>query len=323
MKRYLFVLLGISMGFLLVSCENDESSSTGFDSDWSRSSENPVLRDLIPTENYQAASDPHVFYDEAGALNMIYTGDVDGVASIKLAKSMNFTDWQKQNELLFEIGPSGKDVNKETAFYRRASNGKHQIYYIGYADEASYQSEVYLAEADELTGPYIQMEFPVVPRGNLAGKEVYLITSPSVVEHQGQLYIIFIGWNDSPNEVTEVWVIGAISKDEGHTWEEYQLVDTRIGMEGQVTKIGDNEFVAVRTGEFDDKEAIFHATAAHPFGPWEESPGPILVQEDPTLEKDEIIAPQITIDQTTGDQYLYYTGADYQVGWWIMMARLN
>ena len=308
--------------FTLTSCENDNSvSKDELISEWNRVSENPVFRDIIPTENYQVASDPHVFYDETGLLKMIYTGDVEGVASIKLADGSSLTSWEEQNELLSKVGPSGKDISKETAFYRKTSSGKHQIYYIGYADENSYQSEIYLAEADELEGPYTQMEKPVVPRGSLAGKNVYLITSPSVVEYQEKLYMVFLGWNNSPDEVTEVWVIGATSTDEGYSWSDYQIVDTRIGMEGQITKISENEFVSVRTGSFKDKEAIYYARASHPFGPWEELPDPILIQQEPSLEKDEIIAPQITIDPVTGDEYLYYTGADYEIGWWIMLAK--
>lgn len=323
--KYLSILLAIPIGIsVFISCDEDESTPTnGFTSDWTRSSENPVFRDLIPSENYQAASDPHVFYDESGLLKMIYTGDVGGVASIKLAEGTSLTDWEKKSDLLFEAGPSGKDINKETAFYRKTPSGKHQIYYIGYADEESYQSELYLAEADELSGPYTQMENPVVSRGKLAGKEVYLITSPSLVKHQGKLYMSFLGWNNSPEDVTEVWVIGAISTDEGHTWTNFQIVDTRIGMEGQVTKVTENEFISVRTGSFGNKEAIFYAQSSHPFGPWTELQDPILVQQNSSFEKDEIIAPQITIDPKTGNEYLFYTGADYQVGWWIMLAKKN
>lgn len=150
---------------------------------------------------------------------------------------------------------------------------------------------------------------------------MYCMTSPSVVEHQDLLYLTFIGWDASPDEVTEVWVIGATSSDEGRTWSDFQRVDTRIGMEGQVTKTPDGYFIAVRTGDYKDQEAIFYATSTHPFGPWVENEDPILVQGGPPYEKDEIIAPQITIAPLTNQQYLYYTGVDYQTGWWIMLAR--
>jgi len=146
------------------------------------------------------------------------------------------------------------------------------------------------------------------------------MTLPSVVEHEGLHYMTFIGWNAAPNEVSEVWVIGATSSDDGKTWSDLQLVDTRILMEGQVTKAPNNTFVAVRTGTHQNKEAIFYATATHPFGPWTEEQQPILSQTDTILEKDEIIAPQITYDQQTNEQQLFYTGADHSKGWWMMLA---
>ena len=304
------------------SCATNNSDSSIHDKvEWERNSGNPILRDVIANINYEVASDPHVFRDESDNLKMIYTGDNNDHPSIKMASGSSVNDWQIQTTLLNEVGPSGKDINKETAFYRRTPEGKHQIYYIGYEDEETYQSEIYLAEADQVEGPYTQFAEPVVPRGNIAGENVYLITSPSVVEHEGILYMTFIGWNASPNEVTEVWVIGTTSANQGHTWSGFQKVDARIGMEGQLTKIADGEFVAVRTGEYKNGEAIFYATANHPFGPWREQSEPVLVQADPSLEKDEIIAPQIFYDKSNNKQYLYYTGADHQKGWWIMLAE--
>ncbi|MGD1848322.1 MAG: hypothetical protein ACFB10_23255, partial [Salibacteraceae bacterium] len=165
---------------------------------WVRSENNPVLRDLIPNENYQVASDPHVFYDAAGNLSMIYTGDANGVASIKLARATTPDQWTPERTLLSQVGPSGNDIYKETAFYFHAPNGKHQIYYIGYPEEATYEASIYLAEADALEGPYTQLDNPVVARGALANRQVYLITSPSVVAHDGRLYLCFLGWNAAP-----------------------------------------------------------------------------------------------------------------------------
>jgi len=322
MKACLVYTLGLVVAVGALAC-SDESPAGGDElaSGWVRSDENPVFRDIIPTENYQVASDPHVFYDDSGQLYMVYTGDDSGVASIKLAQGNSLTQWEVLGTLLAEVGPSGNDIEKETAFYRKTADGKHQLYYIGYPDGETYQSEIYLAEADELAGSYTQLDDPVVARGILGDRDVYSITSPSVVEYQGQLYMSFLGWNNSPEAVTEVWVIGATSTNGGYTWTDYSVVSTPIGMEGQVTKINDTTFVAVRTGSLGSKEAIYYAQAAHPFGPWEVTTDPILVQQEPTLEKDEIIAPQITVDPVTEEQYLYYTGADHQTGWWVMLAQ--
>jgi hypothetical protein len=312
--RTLFLCL-----IVISSCKKEDNKITNI---WVRFDKNPIFRDTVlnVAYNYEVASDAHVFLDENSSLKMIYTGDVNEKVSIKLASGNSWSDWKKAKTLIHEPNSAGTDVFKETAFYRKSSTGKHQIFYIGYEKEETYESQIFLAEADSLNGEYYQYPQPVVQRGMIAGKNVYCITSPSIVEHEGELYMVFIGWNAKPNEVTEVWIIGAKSTDDGLNWHEFQLVDTRIGMEGQLTKISDGNFVAVRTSEYKDKEAIFYATASHPFGPWYETSEPILIQDATPYEKDEIIAAQITIDVISGKQYLYYTGADYQKGYWIMMA---
>lgn len=316
--KYLFFALVV-----FLSCEKEnEPDPDNLSNGWIRFGNNPVFRDTVLNVpyDYEVASDAHVFFDENSSLKMIYTGDVNEIVSIKIATGNSWTDWEKVKPLLYEPNSAGTDICKETAFYRKSSTGKHQIYYIGYVNEATYESQIFLAESDALTGEYYQYPQPLIPKGIIAGKNVYCITSPSIMEHEGELYIVFIGWNAHPNEVTEVWMIGAKSTDEGHTWTDFQLVDTPIGMEGQVTKTPDGSFILVSTGDYENKEALFYATANHPFGPWNADSEPILKQAGAPLEKDEIIAAQITIDESTGEQYLYYTGADYQKGYWIMLA---
>lgn len=301
-------------------CKKDEAD---FSSDgWQRDGSGPVYRDEVTgvDYDYEIASDPHVFYAEDSTLHMIYTGDVNEKVAIKLASGASWTGWTKARTLLSTPNSAGTDAYKETSFYRRSATGKHQIYYIGYADEESYQSQIFLAEADSLTGQFVQNVQPVVPRGTIAGKSVYCMTSPSIVEHDSLLYMVFIGWDNSPTKVKEVWLLGATSTDDGHTWSNFQNVTTPIGMEGQLTKTPDGDFVAVRTGEYKRGEAIYYARAAHPFGPWVQNEAPILIQMGAPYEKDEITAAQITYDIQTGKQYLFYTGAHHRKGYWIMLA---
>ncbi len=317
MKR-IVKLLFLSL-IILNSCDENENTITD---SWERYIRNPVFRDTVlnVSYEYEIASDAHVFFDEHSSLKMIYTGEIDEKVSIKLATGSSWSNWTKEKDLLYKPNATGSDTYKETPFYRKSTSGKHQIYYIGYNNEYTYEAQIFLAESDSLTGEYYQYPQPIVPKGMIAGKNVYCITSPSILNYEGNLHIVFIGWNAPPNEVTEVWILGAKSTDEGHSWSDFQLVDTKIGMEGQVTKTPDGNFVAVRTGEYMNKEAIFYSTSSHPFGPWTESKEPILIQAGAPYEKDEIIAAQITIDINTGKQYLFYTGADYQKGYWIMMA---
>ncbi|TVQ91168.1 MAG: hypothetical protein EA393_04905 [Bacteroidetes bacterium] len=305
---------------LFSSCETDTDMPINLPGQWKRHPDNPVYRDHIPEQNYEVASDPHVFFDEKGQLYMIYTGDVNGYPGIKLAKGKSWSEWEYKADLVYETGPSGWDIHKETAFYRLASSGKHQIYYIGYPNEENYESQLFLAEADEITGPYVQHSEPIITIGLLAGKPVHLITSPSVVEHDDQLYLTFLAW-DGFQDVTMVWVMGAVSHDDGATWDDIQEVNVPIGMEGQVTRMPDGSFCAVRTAAYQNVEAIWFSMALHPFGPWEEQDQPILVQEGAPWEVNEVIAPQITVNPDNEQMYLYYTGADYQKGWWVMLAE--
>ncbi|GAB5539887.1 MAG: hypothetical protein Salg2KO_19900 [Salibacteraceae bacterium] len=291
------------------------------DFEWVRYENNPVYRDHIEEEAYQSASDAHVFFDQKDELKMIYSGDHGGNSSIKLATGKSWTSWESESTLLGnERSADGLDINKETAFYRLSESGKHQIYYIGSEENTSYRAPIYLAEADDLEGPYTISSGPVVSSGNIAGHDVYCMTSPSVVMHDSLLHLVFIGWNASPSEVSEVWVLGATSDDDGHTWTNFQEVETPIGMEGQLTQTDDGKYIAVYTTEYEKREGIYYATGDHPFGPFQEEVNPIIVQNRAKLERNEIIAPQIIIDPETGEEHLYYTGAWHVRGWWIMMA---
>ena len=76
------------------------------------------------------------------------------------------------------------------------------------------------------------------------------------------------------------------------------------------------ELQMIYSGDVNGKSSIKLAKGES----WTEQEAPILVLEGPPYERDEIIAPQLTIDPVTEKQYLYYTGADYQTGWWVMLA---
>ncbi len=147
------------------------------------------------------------------------------------------------------------------------------------------------------------------------------MTSPSIMEHEGELLISFLGWDNSPSKVKRVWVLGAVSNDDGHTWSNFEIVDSPIGMEGQITKDPNGNYVAVRTDVFKSKEAVYYSTSEHPHGPWSENDEIIIVQDDSELEIDEVIAPAIVFDPFTGKELLFYTGADYSLGWWMMLAE--
>ncbi len=133
---------------------------------WQRHGD-PVLRDPIPGGRYEVAAEPHVFRTQDGMLHMVYTGPHPGndYVSIKLATATSHTEWSSGSVLLEDSNSGDLDLNKETAFYRLANSGKHQIYYIGYADEKTYESQIFMASADTLEGPYSLPTAPIIPTG--------------------------------------------------------------------------------------------------------------------------------------------------------------
>ncbi len=293
-------------------------------SQWQRHPKNPVFRDPMP--GYEVAADPHVFHDQSGALWVIYTGDHEGHASIKMGKGNAYDIWSKVTTVLPGSSiPSGDDPGKETAFYRyEIETEKHQIYYIAYPDgdtDDGYESSIYLAEADEIEGPYTMSDTPIIERGHLADEDVYLMTSPSVVEYDGELYLSFLAWDNAPNKVTAVWVMGAVSDDQGANWGAFRKIEAPIGMEGQITKGPDGLFYAVSSQDHGATRAIFLSRSARPFESYTALTEPILIRTDAGLEKHEANAPQLTFNPISRRAYLYYHGADYASGYWMMVAQ--
>ena len=280
----------------------------------------PILRDKIAAESYEVASDPHVFLTANNRLRMVYSGDSGGIISIKLARSDGWNRWQAGPVLVGPKQGSRKARNKETPFYRRAKNGEHQIFFIGYADQTTYRSQVFLAVADRLTGPYRVRRRPVIPIGRIGGQSVMTITSPGVVEHEGKLFMTFVAWDHFRN-VTRVWSMGAVSNDDGYTWKKIRKIKAPVTMEGQIAKTPDGQFLSVRNGEHRGSEAIFLGCAKHPFGPYHELKAPIITKSGGKWDRDEITAPQITFDPKSGAAHLFYTGARSSKGWWVLHAK--
>ncbi|WP_425041143.1 hypothetical protein [Primorskyibacter sp. S187A] len=308
--RLLSCLSAFCMATTAVACELPAFERVG----------GPVFRDQIPSENYQAAADAHIFARPGGGYAMIYSGDDSGHSSIKMAVSDDRVNWRPAGTM---VGPSAghrAPIEKETSFYFRTASGEHQIYFIGYADGNTYESEIYMATSGSYNGPYTVRPEPIVRLGRMDGKPVKVITSPSIVEHNGVLHMAFLGWNGFHN-VSAVWTFGTTSPDNGRSWENLREVNVPIGMEGQITRTPQGQYVAVATREHRGKEAIFAGCANHPFGPYQTLRQPILAQAGPPHETDEIIAPQLFYPPGASRPELFYTGAQYDTGWWIMKAR--
>jgi len=318
----------IAIGFLMTGCGGDRTGgSTGNDGSihfeylqsWQRHSV-PVLQDPEPRGGFEVAADPHVFRNQNGALHMIYTGPhpSNDYATIKLATASSYTDWTVDSVLLAGSNSGNLDLNKETSFYRLADSGKHQIYYIGYEDENVYASQIFVAEADTLKGPYILPNNPIIPTGMQAEHEVVAMTSPSIVEYEEKLYMVYCAWDAFPNP-TAVWVHGATSDDDGQTWDVVGEVLVPTCMEGSFTSGPDGFFYAVaQTG---NGFTFSIGRSEQPFGPYDMLSDPVMTLAGVPWEVDEMNTPQLFFEGDTA--YLYYTGANYLKGWWTMLATAD
>lgn len=286
---------------------------------WQRH-DGPVFRDKIMFGLYEVASDAQVFVTQTGQRAMIYSGDDNDQQGIKLALGSSWTDWKEWGVLL---GPSVQPNairSKETPFYHRVAPNDHRIYFIGYADETTYESQIYMAQAPALTGPWEITPEPVIRRGMTAGRDVKVITSPSVIAQDDGLLMAWLGW-DGFEDVTEVWTFTATSDLDGKTWSDITQTHVPIGMEGQITRRPDGGYVSFATRETDSGvEGIFASCAETAQGPWTDQPEPILMLANDGWEVDEIIAPAIVYDPQTEAPYLYYTAAEHSRGWRIMLA---
>lgn len=317
MKSWFYFSLLLLLIPVCSGCNKEEVPST----DWERY-DVPVFRDFYSDDKMQTAGEGHIFYYDS-LRYMAYTGKSDGIHDIKLAFGQTWIDWDTAGTLLSTNGASGKDIEKGTPYYRLTNDSTHQIYYIGYPYSETYEAEIYLAEAENLRGPYTHVSGPLISRGLIEGKWIHCLTSPSVVAHDSLLYMVFVGWNSIPSKTSVVWTFGATSDDGGHTWKNYQEVDCPLGVSGKITKGPDDKFHAVGTSYHDDGYKIYYAHADHPFGPWTKDTLAILTQAGKPFETDEIMASQIAFDPIYGiygPRRLYYTGVNREKGKWMMMA---
>lgn len=288
--------------------------------DWTRV-EGRVLYDVV--EGYPSAADAHVFRDDSGELTAIYSGadpNEPEYSAIKFARGSEPAVWELGGALLNGTDAPVGQLHKETSFYRRASDGTHQIYYIAYDDEETYRSQIFRAESAELEGPYtVQLE-PSIARGLQGENDIQVMTSPSIVESDGTLYMFYCAWSHfEGNDDLQVWVHGATSDDDGDTWTVLGEVDVPVCMEGSLTEGPDGMFYAVAQSE----GGITLGRAGEPLGPYEMLPEPVLTPAGPPYEIDELIAPQLYFEDDV--LFLYYSGANYsdtdhELGWWTLLA---
>ncbi len=285
---------------------------------WVRHPKNPVFA------GNEIASDAHVWREAPGVYRMVYTDGVGDHQAIGMATSSDLVNWkpiadsEHPNGIVLQgAGPSGKDLHLETAFYRKANDGKHQIFYIGYPEESAYHTAIYKAEASKVQGPYVRESDPVIS-WSAGGLDATAMTSPTIVEHAGKLYMSYIGWEAYPDG--PVHIVGMTSTSDGRAWGDKVDLgwDDNFGVEAHMEKGPDGRFYRVGTvGDAQGNDVIALGQSDHPFGPFTQLPTPILTREGPG-EDDSITAPNLLFQPETGTAYVHYTAVGTG-GWpWVI-----
>jgi hypothetical protein len=328
----------VSLALLFVSaCDDEENSGQKPDrdrdeqpeqeplsleqlSEWTRHPGGPMFLGVV------IAGDPHVWRDTDGVYRMVYTDGVGDHQAIAMATSTNLIDWTLDDDAELEngvvlqgAGPSGNDLYLETSHYRRADDGKHQIFYIGYPNEAEYHAAIYKAEADDVSGPYERESEPVI-NFTAGGADAQSMTSPTIVEHEGTLYMSYVGWATFPDG--PIMLMGATSNDDGRTWQKQGVLswDDIFGVEAHTEKGPDGLFYRVGvTGDDAGNDQLSIGQAEHPFGPYTVLEEPILTMGGPALgEGDSVMSPSLLFDSDSGVAFMHYASVDTG-GWpWVV-----
>lgn len=252
------------------------SSAIDFSSmqSWTRHPSSPIFGGTAG--NF--AADPHVWEETPGTYYMVYTTDYAGTQAIGMATSSDLVHWtpisspQYSSEYVIRgNGPSAGQNNQETAIHYKTASGQHQLYYIGYDNEATYQSQIYRATASSVTGPYTRESSPVIPFGAPGSYDDAAMTSPTIVSFAGTLYMAYVAWADSPTSPTPTVInAGATSSNDGTTWTKTGTISWSdvFGVEAHVEKGPDGLFYRVGTEVPSGADVLSLGVANNPFGPY-------------------------------------------------------
>lgn len=173
----------------------------------------------------------------------------------------------------------------------------------------------------------------------------HMLSSPSVVRHDGRYFMVYTGFCNKPAGYTPllpprwtcpgdsgIWLLGATSTDGIHWTKEpapiISPVPNREWMshgltEAELVEGPDGWFYLFFTGDGPlESRAIGVARSRHPFGPWDIDPQPILRGAPQLLSGlHKVLAPSVHIDADTGRVLMWFNGTNQlEFGWDIYAA---
>lgn len=203
---------------LLITCDKKSGSNDSKANLTVNKRENPVL-----TNKNGLVADPSVIRYN-GELIMVYSDYSLATDSITFnaATSQDGISWThistEEGFRIFSGDVSSWDKLIETPELV-VINDSLYMYYIGYPesnfDNGIYESEIGLAVGDELTNLKRTQSTPILPRGGAKDKDA--LTSPTVIFHQNQYFMMYTGWADILTASGFLGQTGATSPD-GRNW---------------------------------------------------------------------------------------------------------
>ncbi|MDH5738725.1 MAG: family 43 glycosylhydrolase [Nitrospira sp.] len=280
---------------------------------------------LFGGEDGNFAGDPHVVTEAEDAYRMVYTTDSGSDSqAIGMAISTDLITWlpvesaqYSDHRVLSGAGPAAGQLNQETAFYYKTPGGAHHIYYIGYdgTAEGAYVAQIYRAiSASNVLGPYTRETTPVVALGAGGSDDDSAMTSPSIVEYNGVLYMVYTGWGDSPNSPDPaVTTMYATSSNNGTTWVKQGSLSWNdiFGVEAHIEKGPDGFYY--RAGVVVDgggNDAVTIGRAFSPLGPYETYPDVLTLGGASVGEVASITSPSLLFHEDTATLYMFYGAVD-------------
>ena len=145
------------------------------------------------------------------------------------------------------------------------------------------------------------------------------VFSPSIVEYEGQLVMIYTGhcWTNCRNG-TGVFLLAATSNDGRHWIKRPDPVMSRSDLpftkngaaEADLVKGPDNYYYLFVTLLYDDVHDIGIARSANPYGPWEINPSPVVSGTVNGFDARGTVAPSVLIEGGKARMWFHGFGAD-------------
>lgn len=208
---------------------------------------------------------------------------------------------------MIETRPGKWDDTHETPYLTKYK-GEYLLYFSGYRNKGGFFKSfpAFLGLAVSRDGVNFQRvgDEPII-KGTPGGYDSDAVFSPSIVEHEGQLVMLYTGYCfDTCKREPGVYLMAATSTN-GRDWvkrdkpvmSKADLPKTKDGAaEAEIVKGPDGNFYLFMSLLYDQGHDIGLASAPTPYGPWDIAPDPIVRRSAGEFDDIGPIAPSVLIE---------------------------